>query len=206
MVLGARPSNATGCAERSRGCERGARSSLVRRAWRHASAVVAALRALAPGLARLARRHYSDRLLVRRAALVAVIAVGAATAAGVWTYARNAAREELPAAFAARVNPRAHDPTAVAEGATIFQGNCASCHGEHADGHGVAAVGLTPPPANFRGSDVLARHSDPYLFYRITEGKPGTAMPSFRGALAENERWAVIAYLRSLAHDDVARR
>lgn len=132
------------------------------------------------------------------AAVVAVVAA-AAIGAEIWTHAASSVpREDLPADVAARVNPRAHDPAAAAEGGAIFQSNCVSCHGEHADGRGVAAAGLEPPPANFRGSDVLARHSDPYLFYRITEGKPGTAMPSFRAALAEDERWAVIAYLRSL--------
>jgi hypothetical protein len=32
----------------------------------------------------------------------------------------------------------------------------------------------------------------------VSEGKPGTAMPSFRGSLAEDERWAVVTYLRAL--------
>ncbi len=145
--------------------------------------------------------------MTRMHALVVALAAGIAVATALWAYvARGARREDLPPAFAARMNPRARDPVAAVEGAAIFQSNCASCHGERADGHGVAAVGLTPPPANFRGSDVLARHSDPYLFYRISEGKPGTAMPSFRGALAENERWAVITYLRSLAADGAERR
>src|SRR6266478_9957697 len=40
-----------------------ARSSLLRRAFRHASSVVAALAALAPRLVRLARHHYPDGLL-----------------------------------------------------------------------------------------------------------------------------------------------
>src|SRR5439155_762775 len=47
------PSNHGGCGERSGGCERRARSSLLRRAFRHASSVVAALAALAPRLVRL---------------------------------------------------------------------------------------------------------------------------------------------------------
>src|SRR5881397_4409834 len=63
-VLGGCPSNHGGCGARSGGCERGARSSLLRRAFRHASSVVAALPALAPRLVRLARHDYSDRLLV----------------------------------------------------------------------------------------------------------------------------------------------
>src|ERR1051325_7463537 len=53
-----------GGAERSGGGERRARSSLLRRAFRHASSVVAALAALAPRLVRLVHHDYSDRHLV----------------------------------------------------------------------------------------------------------------------------------------------
>jgi mono/diheme cytochrome c family protein len=105
--------------------------------------------------------------------------------------------EELPAEFAERRNPLA-GADVVATGARIFQQNCATCHGERADGHGPAATGLEPPPANFRAGVVLAQHSDAYLFYRVSTGKPGTAMPSFHGVLDETERWQVITYLRSL--------
>ena len=107
-------------------------------------------------------------------------------------------RDQVPAPYAGLSNPRMGDATAVASGAVLFQSNCATCHGAEGDGHGPAATGLAPPPANFRGGDVLARHSDAYLFYRISEGKPGTAMPSFRGVLDERERWTVITYLRTL--------
>src|SRR3989475_2961049 len=62
-ILGGCRSNHGGCGERSGGCERRARSSLLRRAYRHASSVVAALAALAPRLVRLAHHGYSDRLL-----------------------------------------------------------------------------------------------------------------------------------------------
>src|SRR5213595_3143280 len=65
-MLGGCPSNHVGSGERSGGCERGARSSLLRRAFRHASSVVAAFPALAPRLIRLARHGYSDRLLVHQ--------------------------------------------------------------------------------------------------------------------------------------------
>src|SRR5213594_3781004 len=62
-ILGGCPSSHGGCGERSGGCERRARSSLLRRAFRHASSVVAALAALALRLVRLAHHDYSDRLL-----------------------------------------------------------------------------------------------------------------------------------------------
>src|SRR6266568_2771935 len=64
--VGGRPGSHGGSGERSGGCERRARSSLLRRAFRHASSVVAALAALAPRLVRLARHGYPDRLLARR--------------------------------------------------------------------------------------------------------------------------------------------
>src|SRR6266446_4034665 len=64
-ILGGCRGNHGGCGERSGGCERRARSSLLRRAFRHASSVVAALAALAPRLVRLAHHGYPDRLLVR---------------------------------------------------------------------------------------------------------------------------------------------
>jgi mono/diheme cytochrome c family protein len=133
---------------------------------------------------------------VPRATLIALAVVLALAAVAVWW--RSGPREDLPASFASRSNPRAHDAAAVVEGAALFRDNCTSCHGDDADGHGAAAAGLVPPPANFRSGDVLPRHSDAYLFYRMTEGKPGTAMPSFRGALSDDERWAVVTYLRSL--------
>lgn len=133
-----------------------------------------------------------------RAALVAALGVAAAV---VWwmTPFGSAPRvhEELPAEFAAKRNPLA-GPEAVAAGERIFGQNCATCHGERADGHGPASTGLTPPPADFRSGLVLAQHSDAYLYYRISTGKPGTAMPSFHGVLDETERWQVITYLRSL--------
>src|SRR5438046_2204451 len=61
--LGGRPSNHGGCGERSGGCERRARSSLLRRAFRHAASVVAALAALAPRLVLVAHPDYSEGLL-----------------------------------------------------------------------------------------------------------------------------------------------
>jgi mono/diheme cytochrome c family protein len=107
--------------------------------------------------------------------------------------------DELPAAFANRQSPLASDPSAVVRGRALFLDNCASCHGEAADGQGPAAVGLRPPPANLAGPAIVPAHSDAYLFYRLTIGKRGSAMPAFGNSLSETERWEVIAYLRSLS-------
>lgn len=142
-----------------------------------------------------------------RARAVVVAALGAAAAAAWWLVPLHGTarfHEDLPPEFAAQRNPL-HGAEAIAAGRRVFQANCATCHGERADGHGPASVGLTPPPANFRAGVVLAQHSDAYLFYRVSVGKPGTAMPSFHGVLDEAEKWQVVTYLRSLPGSDGAR-
>jgi putative copper resistance protein D len=139
---------------------------------------------------------------VTRGGAAIVLSAAAVAAFGAWlavpALTSTALRDDLPPAYAGRTNPHAGDPAAAAGGAVLFRDNCSSCHGERANGRGVAATGLSPQPADLARGEVLARHSDAYLFYRVSEGKPGTAMPSFRGALSEEERWAVVGYLRTL--------
>src|SRR5262249_27530049 len=120
-------------------------------------------------------------------------------AAAVLLGAGGVRAEALPSAFASRTNPHAGDTAARESGRRLFLENCSQCHGDGADGHGPAAQGLTPPPANLSGPAVVPQHSDAYLFYRLTVGKSGTAMPSFHGVLSEDERWTIVTYLRSLA-------
>jgi high-affinity iron transporter len=136
----------------------------------------------------------------RPLALVAIIGA-VAIAAAMRLPAHTSPREDLPPEYAGKSNPLV-GPEAVAAGASLFQQNCATCHGALADGRGPASTGLVPPPADFRRGAVLAQHSDAYLYYRMTTGKPGTAMPSFHGVLDETARWQVISYLRTLATRD----
>ncbi|HZR82466.1 MAG TPA: cytochrome c [Candidatus Binatia bacterium] len=127
-----------------------------------------------------------------RGALVAALVVRCGASA-------VALAEDLPAEFAGRANPLAADAAAGTRGRALFLDNCAPCHGEAADGRGPASAGLTPPPANLAGPDIVPAHSDAYLFWRMSVGKRGSAMPSFQHSLSETERWEIVAYLRSLA-------
>jgi len=135
---------------------------------------------------------------VSRRGVGLVVALGALTVAAWLVVASARVREDVPGEFAGKRNPLG-GAVAVAAGARIFHESCASCHGDEADGRGPAAGGLVPPPANFASGPILGRHSDAYLYWRISAGKPGTAMPSFHGVLGETERWQVVGYLRSLA-------
>ncbi len=105
---------------------------------------------------------------------------------------------ELPASWTGRKNPLPDDASTRERGRRLFEASCAVCHGVGADGRGPASRGLDPPPADLHDGGRLARHGDAFLFWRISVGRSGTAMPAFEGSLTEEERWAILRYLRSL--------
>ena len=118
---------------------------------------------------------------------------------------------ELPAAPTAPEPPL--DAGMRARGAKVFATNCTPCHGARGDGKGPLASLLGDPPANFttgvytmRTTDHEELPTDTDLFVTITRGIHGTAMPPWF-ALPERDRWALVAYLKSLStafSDDTA--
>lgn len=138
----------------------------------------------------------SERSSARRRGAAIVLAVGLASAAILIHRAtRIVDPEPVPAPYAGLELPSHDVDLAVAR--RSFEDNCAPCHDEGGTGHGPGSVGLDPPPAPLSGEGYLGARSDAYLFWRISEGKPGTAMPSFKHSLSAEERWQIIAYLRS---------
>ncbi len=105
--------------------------------------------------------------------------------------------ETVPAPFVGRENPLPADEATIARGRELYVKTCAPCHGADADGKGPASAGLVPPPANFHDGR-LAPLDDDFLFWRVATGKKATAMPAFEGALSEDERWAILRYLRTI--------
>ena len=85
----------------------------------------------------------------------------------------------------------------IQHGKQLFLHNCAPCHGEAADGNGVNAAMLLPPPANFK----LKQPDLNYILLVLQDGVPGTPMPSWRDQLSKADRQKVAAYVRSLFND-----
>lgn len=79
-------------------------------------------------------------------------------------------------------------PEQLAQGAALYAGECASCHGP--DGGGESAAELSNPA-------FMADRSAFDLYTAITDG--GEGMPAFSEWLAEEERWAVARYAQTLA-------
>jgi mono/diheme cytochrome c family protein len=100
-----------------------------------------------------------------------------------------------PASEKAKKNPLPSDKKTVEQGEKIAKVNCASCHGGKGKGDGAAAVALNPKPADWTSKRVQDE-PDGEIFWKITTGRG--AMPAWRH-LPENDRWAVVRYIRTLA-------
>ena len=94
-------------------------------------------------------------------------------------------------------------PLDLARGRTLYEVNCASCHGV-AGGGGPAVQGGIAPPAIGR-ADVM-RDATPALMYRIVSvGVQGTTMVGWDGTLSTDDRWDVVGYVNSLRATDAER-
>ncbi len=85
-------------------------------------------------------------------------------------------------------------------GRGIYTQNCAVCHGLEGWGNGPNAITLEKKPANF-SRPFYKQYPDEFWFYRITEGVNGTRMPRFGEVLTEEQRWYLVAYLKTLPKD-----
>ena len=103
----------------------------------------------------------------------------------------------IPPEAAAIENPVVSDEASLARGSELFQVNCTVCHGPTGAGDGPAAVGLEPKPANFSDGHVQG-NTDGSLFYVISEGSAGTAMPPWNTIISEEDRWHLVNFLRTL--------
>jgi mono/diheme cytochrome c family protein len=82
-----------------------------------------------------------------------------------------------------------------------FDIHCAVCHGYLADGVSLVArnMSLRPPPS------LLARVQQPDGWYFQVMSEGFGVMPSYASALAVEDRWAIVAYLRALQLSQSAR-
>ncbi len=107
-------------------------------------------------------------------------------------------QQPVPAEYADLTNPVPADEASIARGESLYQTQCAACHGPTGLGDGDAGAQLDPPPAPVARTAQMM--SDGYLYWRIHDGGIafGTAMPAYGTVLDENDIWDIINYLRSL--------
>lgn len=83
------------------------------------------------------------------------------------------------------------------EGKTVYENNCAGCHGIEGNGNGPAAAALTPKPRNFIKADYKYGADDASLTKTIANGVTGTAMPAWKDSLNGDQIKSVLAYVKS---------
>ena len=103
-------------------------------------------------------------------------------------------------------NPVAATPESLAAGKRAYDVNCASCHGNMAQGSEKAGVlisiiqeqgGKQPPDLTDDKWDHGA--SDGEIYTVIKKGVPPTMMAGWEGRLSDAEIWSIINYIRALA-------
>ena len=102
--------------------------------------------------------------------------------------------------YAGMTNPLPATAANVQAGKTLFDQNCARCHGPAGLGNGEAGRNLVPRPANLAHVVRMPIARDGYLFWAISEGGAAfnTAMPAWKETLKDADIWSVILYLRTL--------
>jgi putative copper export protein/mono/diheme cytochrome c family protein len=93
------------------------------------------------------------------------------------------------------VSPEPFAVPSLVAGATLFQQQCVSCHGEKGEGDGPLAAELPVAPLDLSAPQIVAQ-PDGDLFWSLTVGMAGGAMPSF-AALDSTQRWDLIVYLKA---------
>jgi len=103
------------------------------------------------------------------------------------------------------VSPRpASSAATVARGKQVYDANCTQCHGVDGKGDGYGAPFLVPPPRDFTMGQFKFRTTaggqlptDEDLFRTISRGANGTGMPPWQYLLNDEERWALVDYVKT---------
>lgn len=102
-----------------------------------------------------------------------------------------------PAAYQKK-NPLPNTIENIDAGKRIWTRECLVCHGDAATGKGPYRAGIEPVPPDFSDHAGYLPYVDADYFWRISEGVPWTAMPTWKVQYGEVERWQLVHYIRSL--------
>ena len=107
---------------------------------------------------------------------------------------------QVPADAAKLTSPLKDKPDAAKAGRELYLQKCADCHGKKGQGNGwmsgnTKRDGKTLAPTNL-ASKMVQANSDGELFWKITNGR--SPMPAHRIRFDDEQRWYIVAYLRTL--------
>tara|TARA_R110001583_G_scaffold69544_2_gene197104 strand:- start:24743 stop:25984 length:1242 start_codon:yes stop_codon:yes gene_type:complete len=83
------------------------------------------------------------------------------------------------------------------EGKKVFADNCSVCHGDQGQGAIWTSAGLFPKPANFTDPKKIKQLTKTRMLFSVTNGRPETAMVSWKTRLSTQQITAVVNYIRA---------
>lgn len=91
-------------------------------------------------------------------------------------------------------------------GGEVYADNCSACHGDNGDGAGLCSAFLAPAPRDFTTGVFRFKTTpggqmptDQDLFRTVSLGLHSTGMPPWKFLLTEEERWAVVQYVKGFS-------
>lgn len=149
--------------------------------------------------------------MIRAALAIAIIGLPLAAAVaqsdfGPPRWMANIARKQqvvmhgVPSPYAELRDPSLDTAAKLRRGRTVFDRECAACHGWSGQGNGPDAFGLVPAPADLEWlARTPKRRAEPYIYWSIAEGGQsfGSEMPAYKRTLPKKDIWAVTAWLRA---------
>ncbi len=112
-------------------------------------------------------------------------------------FERDPAEGAPPPAYQ-KTNPLSATLDTIDAGKRIWTRECAVCHGDSAQGEGIFRAGIEPVPPSFDDAGHYGPFTDGDYFWRISEGVPWTAMPTWKLVYNETERWQLVTYIRTM--------
>jgi mono/diheme cytochrome c family protein len=91
----------------------------------------------------------------------------------------------------------AAEPFVITRGKAVYLTYCAQCHGYDYDGNGTVGQSFYPLPTDLRSPEVQTK-PDGELFKTVSYGEPGKRQPALQTTVTIDDRWHVIAFIKSL--------
>jgi mono/diheme cytochrome c family protein len=89
----------------------------------------------------------------------------------------------------------------IARGKAVYLIYCAQCHGYNHDGNGTVGQSFAPLPADLRSAGVQDSPAG-VLFKNISYGIPDGRQPPLHATITVDDRWKVVAFIKSLGVRD----
>lgn len=110
--------------------------------------------------------------------------------------AQDFVKKEVPAEYKSKENPYKADESLKMIGLRNFNRHCVACHGKKGKGDGVMAKNLKTSPGDLTLAD-MDQYSDGEIYYLSFIGLGDR--PDFTKLIpSEEDKWAVVNYVRSL--------